>query len=121
MARLSDVVSIAATTAGVTGTITTSVGARLKNIKLAWTQTVTSDIPTVVELSWAGCPSPLRFVPNAISILAGTASGGNANLMGDTVGFSIVLDVTMEKADILTVKITSSGNLTVKVSMEWEA
>jgi len=120
MARLSDVVSIAATTSGVTGTITTGIGARLKCVKLAWTQTVTSDIPTIVEFTWAGCPSPLRFVPNVISIIAGTAVGGNANLMSDMDGCIINLDVTMEKADILTVKITSTGNLTVKASVEWE-
>jgi len=120
MARLSDVVSIAATTSGVTGTITTGIGARLKCAKLAWTQTVTADIPTIVEFTWAGCPSPLRFVPNVISIIAGTAVGGNANLLSDMDGCIIVLDAVMEKADILTVKITSTGNLTVKASVEWE-
>lgn len=121
MARLSDVVSIAATTSGVTGTIVTQIGAKLKSIHLAWTQTVTSDIPTIIELTWAGCPSPLRFVPNVISIIAGTAVGGGAGLMGDSDGQQIALDVTMEKADLLTIKATSSGNLTVKISLEWEA
>lgn len=121
MARLSDIVSIAATTSGVTGTIVTQVGAKLKCIHLAFTQTVTADIPTIVELTWAGCPSPLRFVPNVISIIAGTAVGGQAGLMGDADGMQIALDVTMEKADLLTVKVTSSGNLTVKLSVEWEA
>lgn len=121
MARLSDVVSIAATISGVTGTITAQIGAKLRCVKLAWTQTGTSDIPTVIELTWAGCPTPLRFVPNVISIIAGTAVGGDAQLMSDMDGCFILLDVTMEKADVLTVKATSTGNLTVKISVEWEA
>lgn len=121
MARLSDVLSIAATTAGVTGTITTQIGARLKLINIAFTQTVTADIPTIIELTWAGCPTPLRFVPNMMSIIAGTAVGGQAGLLSDSDGVQIMLDVTMEKADLLTVKVTSTGNLTVKISMEWEA
>jgi hypothetical protein len=40
--------------------------------------------------------------------------------MSDMDGCIIVLDAVMEKADILTVKITSTGNLTVKASVEWD-
>jgi hypothetical protein len=116
----SDVVSIAATTSGVTGTITTQYGAHLRKINLAWTQAATGDLPQIIELTWTGSPTPLRFVPNAISMVAGTPVGGNANLMGDSDGLEIPLDVTMEKADVLTIKVTSSGNLTVKISVEWD-
>jgi hypothetical protein len=56
-----------------------------------------------------------------ISIIAGTAVGGDAQLMSDMDGCFILLDVMMEKADVLTVKATSTGNLTVKISVEWEA
>jgi hypothetical protein len=118
--RLSDVVSIAATTAGVTGTITTKVGAVLKKINLAFTQAATAELPQIIELTWAGCPTPLRFVPNAISMVAGTPVGGQAVLLADFDGMQIPLDVVMDNADICTIKITSTGNLTVKVSLEWE-
>jgi hypothetical protein len=116
----SDIVSIAATTSGVTGTIATQYGAHLRKLNLAWTQAATAELPTVIELTWTGSPTPLRFVPNAISMVAGTPVGGNANLMGDSDGMQIPLDVVMAKADLLTVKVTSTGNLTVKVSVEWD-
>jgi hypothetical protein len=112
----SDVVSIAATTAGVTGIITVGKGARLKSLSMAFTQNVTADLPQIVELTWVESPTPLRFVVPAISMIAGTAVGGQADL-NDAI--NLPLDVVVEKGDVVTVKVTSSGNLTVKIGLEW--
>lgn len=120
--RNSDVVSIAATSSGVSGTVTTSIGAQLKKINLAFNQAAAAEIPQIIELTWAGAPQPLRFVPPIVSFVAGTPAGaGNCTLLSDGDGLEIPLDVRMEKADVLTIKITSSGNVTVKVSVEWDA
>jgi hypothetical protein len=118
MTKGGDVTSIAATTAGVSGTITVPAGCRLTGLNLSWVLTNDDEIPQIVELTWTGSPSPLRFVPNAFSILAGTpAAGGGVFPNAD---IAIPLDVVVQGATVVTVKITSSGNVTVKVGLEWE-
>jgi hypothetical protein len=118
--RYSDLTSIAATTSGVSANITTQYNAHLRKLRLSFTQAATADLPQVIELTWAGSPSPLRFVPNAVSFVAGTPVGGQADFKADADGMIIPLDVIMDKADVCTIKITSTGNLTVKVSLEWD-
>jgi hypothetical protein len=115
-----DTVEIAATTAGVAGTITTNQGARLRKINLAWTNAANADVPTVIEISWTGAPRPMRFVPNCMALFAGTPVGGGATFMSDADGVQIPLDVVMEKTDQLTITVTSTGNLTVQVGVEWD-
>jgi len=114
----SDVVSISATTAGVSGTVTVPNGARLKGLNISFTQAATAELPYLVELSWAGSSSQLKFVPPAISMVAGTPVGGQAFMKGGKPW--IPLDVIVQNATTVTIKITSTGNLTCKCSLEWD-
>lgn len=115
-----DTVSIAATTAGVTGTITVPSGAHLRNMTLAMTQVNTGTIISTVELSWAQCPTPLRFIFNMWSAIIGTSvTGGQINLLSDE-KMQLPLDVIVANATLVTIKVTSTANQTVYIGLEWE-
>jgi hypothetical protein len=112
---------IAATTAGISGTVTVATGARLRGINISFTGTG-ADIPQIIELTWAGSPTPLRFVPNIQSFLAGAPAGcGQLAMLSDIDGFCIPLDVVVSGTNKVTIKITSSGNVTCYVTLEWDA
>ena len=114
-------VAIAATTGGVTGTITVAVGAHLRSLSLGFVETAnTADVVTIIELTWASAPTPMRFTPNLWGVNVGTAvTGGQVTLVADE-GTLIPLDVIVEKDNTVTVKVTSTGNLAVKVGLEWD-
>jgi len=116
-----DVVSIAATTAGVSGTITVPSGAHLRNMTFACNPTAAAaEVVTIIELTWANSPTPLRFTPNMIGVLAGTAvTSGSVALMSDE-NCAIPLDVVVSNATVVTIKVTSTANLTVKLGLEWD-
>lgn len=115
-----DVVSIAATTSGVSGTITVPSGAKLNNMTLAYVEAANAgDVPTIIELTWTNSPSPLRFVPNALAEVVGTAAAGGAMVMLPDENCLIPLNVIVVNATVVTVKVTSTGNLTVKIGLEW--
>lgn len=115
-----DTVSIAATTAGVTGTITVPEGAHLRNITIGFTQVNTGTIVTIIELTWAQSPTPLRFTPNQWSNIIGTSvTGGQVNMIPDE-NCMIPLDVVVSKATVVTVKATSTANQTVYIGLEWD-
>lgn len=116
-----DVVSIAATTAGVTGTITVPSGAHLRNLTMAVAEVAAAaDVVTIIELTWAQSPTPLRFTPNHIGIVKGTAvTSGSSCVVSDSNDF-IPLDVIVANATLVTVKLTSTGNITVKIGLEWD-
>jgi hypothetical protein len=116
-----DVVSIAATTAGVTGTITVPSGAHLRNITFACAPTAAvAEVITIIELTWANSPTPLRFTPNMIGVMAGTAvTSGTVSLISDE-NCAIPLDVVVTNATVVTIKVTSAANLTVKLGLEWD-
>lgn len=116
-----DVVAIAATSAGVTGTITVPSGAHLRNMTVGYVATVNvPDTPIIIELTWANAPTPLRFTPNAWGQLTGTSvTGGQTTMIADE-NMMIPLDVTVKNAVAVTVKVTSSGNLAVKIGLEWD-
>jgi hypothetical protein len=115
-----DVVSIAATSSGVSGTITVPSGAHLRSLSLAYVESANAgDVPTIIELSWAQSPSPLRFVPNGWGAVVGTpVTTGDVHMIGDQM--TIPLDVVVNNATTVTIKVTSTGNLTVKVGLEWD-
>jgi hypothetical protein len=110
----SDSVSIAATTAGVGGTITVPAGAKLIGMNLAYFS-ATAVVPTKVSITWQGSPRNFDFVPNVMSMLG---TSGGAMCMGATP--TIPLNVVVNSANTVTITITSSGNLTVQVSLMWE-
>ena len=117
----SNTVAISATTSGVTGTIACVTGAHLRNLSLGFTESANAaDVVTIIELSWASAPTPLRFTPNEWGQAIGTpAAGGQVNIVSDE-NVMIPLDVVMEKDNTLTIKVTSTGNLAVKIGVEWD-
>lgn len=116
-----DMVSINATTSGVTGTITVPSGAKLRNLSLSYVAVVNvPDTPIIIELTWANSPTPLRFTPNVWGQVTGTSvTGGETTLLPDE-SCLIPLDVTVQNATTVTVKVTSTGNITVKIGLEWD-
>jgi hypothetical protein len=120
-----DTVAIAATSSGVTGTITVPAGVKLKQLTFAYAATTNlPEIITIIELTWANAPTPLRFTPNMWSFKMGTPAASAAiSLISDEEANNpchIPLDVIVKGATTVTVKVTSSGNLAVKVGLEWE-
>jgi len=119
-----DTVAIAATSAGVTGTITVPAGVTLKQLTFAYAATtVLPEVINIIELTWANAPTPLRFTPNIWSFKMGTPAGSAAiSLISDEEQGNpchIPLDVVVKAATTVTVKVTSTGNLAVKVGLEW--
>lgn len=116
-----DVIGISATTAGVTGTITVPSGAHLRNLAFAYVGTAnTPDTPTIIELTWANSPTPLKFTPNVWGQVTGTSvTGGQTSMVADE-KMHIPLDVVVRNATVVTVKVTSSGSLAIRVGLEWD-
>jgi hypothetical protein len=108
-----DQASIAATTSGVAGTINVPLGARLKGLDIAFTGAAGA-IPVLISLSWPGSPQPLNFTPSIASVFA-TPGAAIAILRA----IAIPLDVTVDKATIVTVTVTSTGNVTTIVGLRW--
>ena len=121
MAYGADVVAIAATSAGVTGTIKVPQGAHLISLSLGFTEGANgADVVTIIELTWTSAPTPLRFTPNEWAQAVGTpAAGGQVTLVADD-NCLIPLDVRVEKDNLVTIKVTSTGNLATKVGLEWD-
>lgn len=120
-----DTVAIAATSSGVTGTITVPAGVRLKQLTFAYAPTTNlPEVITIIELTWANAPTPLRFTPNILSFKMGTPAGSAViSLISDEeagLPCHIPLDVVVKNATTVTVKVTSTGNITVDVGLEWE-
>jgi len=111
----SDTASIAATTAGVGADLKVPTGAKLVGINLAYFS-ATGAVPTKVSISWQNSPRNLDFVPNAVSMLG--TSGGSICIAPTP---TIPLNITLQGANVVTITITSSGNLTVQASLMWEA
>ena len=109
----SDTVSIAATSAGVSGNISVPQGARLVGIDIAHTA-ATAAIITKIALSWPNSPQPLNFVPNTVALFA--TPGGAVTL---SAAINLPLDVSVAKATTVTITVTSSANLTVKIGLRW--
>jgi hypothetical protein len=108
-----DTVSIAATTTGVTGTITVPKDAHLIGIDLAFTGAAGA-IPTIIQLTWPNSPSQMSFVPNIGAVFA-TSGCGLATMNA----VAIPLDVVVTNATVVTVKVTSTANVTVRVGLRW--
>lgn len=115
MTLYSDTVSIAATTAGVAGSINVPIGAKLIGMNLAYFS-ATGALPTKVNITWPNAPQPFNFMQNAISNLG---TSGGANCIAPTP--SIPLGISVANANTVTITVTSTGNLTVQVSLMWEA
>lgn len=110
--RYGDVVSIAATTAGVTGTIIVTEGAHLR--ELVFCEVDDDGVLVEAELSWTSSPSPLKFVPNRAKQLTATNGAGLA------FGGNMPLDVIVKNATTVTIKLTSLANMTVLVGLRWD-
>jgi len=114
MTLYSDSISIAATSSGVAGTINIPIAAKLVGLNLAYFS-ATAAVPIVVNIYWPNAPQPFNFVPNVMSMLG---TSGGAMSMGSVP--TIPLNISVKDATAVTVTVTSSGNLTVQVSLMWE-
>jgi len=116
MTLYSDVVSIAATTSGVSGTVTVPMGARLLGLNIAGS--VATGIISSVEIKWTGLQSPIKFVPNIIQCVG-------ANGSGVAICKSPMIDLrklpAVSNTNTVTITVTSTGNLTVEVGLMWVA
>lgn len=116
MTLYSDVVSIAATTAGVAGTIQAPVGARLIGMNLAATGTA-GVVVTKVNIAWPGLSQPMSFVPSMLVVPTtnGAAVGTCKSPLIDLTKLPPVGNNT------ITVTVTTTGNQTVEVGLMWVA
>ena len=118
MTLYGDVVSITATTAGVSGTITVPMGARLLGLNIAGTENAAAVVISSVEIKWTGLQSPIKFVPNIVSCVEANGSG---------VGTCKTPMIDLRKlppvsnTNTVTITITSTANITVEVGLMWVA
>jgi hypothetical protein len=117
MTLYGDVVSIAATTSGVSGTITVPMGARLVGLNLAATAT-SGVIISSVEISWTGLQSPIKFVPQIV-ISPGTNGAAVGTVKSPLINLSRLPPVG--NTNTVTIKITSTANITVEAGLMWIA
>lgn len=108
-----DSVSIAATSSGVSGTITVPKGVHLIGMDIVFTGAAGA-IPTIIKLSWPSSPQPLSFTPNLQSVFA--TPGGGISTMN---GIAIPLDVIVKDATVVTLTVTSTANVTVQIGLRW--
>jgi len=113
MVLKSDSVSIAATSSGVAGTITVPNGARLLGINLNWMDADGS--PQRVELSWAGSPYPLKFVPQVCTQPQAT----QASVMTKETPWIDLRGLVVRNTNTVTITITSNANATVVAGLMW--
>jgi len=115
MTLYGDVVSIAATTSGVSGTITVPMGARLLGLNIACAG---ATLLSSVEIKWTGLQTPIKFVPNIVYCLGANGSG---------VGTCKTPMIDLRKlppvsnTNTVTVTVTSTGSYTVEVGLMWVA
>lgn len=114
--KYSDTVSIAATTAGVAGSITVPMNAILTGINLAATDAAAASVLSRVQVAIVGLPV-IAYVPSIIVI-------------GSTNGVSIAMcktpmiklpRISVGSAQTVVITLTSTANLTVQVGLMWEA
>lgn len=116
MTLFSDNVSIAATSAGVSGTITVPMGARLVGINLAATDAAAAIVLSSVGIKWTG-QEELKYVPQIIVI--GSTNGVS---IGATKTPMIRLpNLTVSNTNTVTITLTSTANITVVVGLMWIA
>lgn len=113
----SDYVSIAATTAGVTGTITTiTLGARLLGLNMAM-KTADGGIVTAIEIIGTQFPTPIKLLPSMFFNMVTT------NCMACAVAPTPLINLERfgltAKSNTITIKVTSTANETVIVGLMW--
>ena len=114
MTRYGQTVSIAATTAGVAGTIVVPKGARLRGINLSYL--MVDDIVTKIAVTYPGAPTPLTFgVPTSAQTQTTQAAISTYPTP------LIDLDLMIDAEKTITITVTSTGNITVRVGLMWDA
>jgi hypothetical protein len=113
----SDYASIAGTTAGVTGTITTlGIGARIIGLNISM-KTADGGVISSIELTSVGWPTPIKIVPsmamnmvttNCMAIAIAPTPMINLERFGLTV-----------KSNTVAIKVTTTSNNTVAVGLMW--
>ena len=115
MTLYGDVVSLVATSSGVSGSITVPMGARLLGLNIAGAAFVAI---SSVEIKWTGLQSPIKYVPNIVYVLGANGSG---------VGIckSPMIDLrklpAVSNTNTVTITVTTTGNTTVEIGLMWVA
>jgi hypothetical protein len=112
-----DYVSIAATTAGVSGSITTvPIGAKLVGLNVSM-KTADGGIISSIEIISTGFPQPLKLMPKQIF---GTIA---TNMYAISAASSPLIDLTpynlTTQSNTVTIKVTTTANETVIVGLMW--
>lgn len=113
MTLYGDVVAIAATSSGVSGTITVPMGTKLIGLNLAGTATAGIVISSI-EIKWTGLQSPIKFVPN-IFVLPTTNGSAICACKSPLIDLSKLPPVA--NTNIVTIVVTSTGNITVEIGL----
>lgn len=113
MTKYGDYVSIAATTAGVTGTITVPDGALLADLTVNFKGD--GGIISSIELTAPNLPTPLKFVPPIGNSTTAT------NTIGVAVGKDLIipLGIQVRGTNTITLKVTTTANETVICGLTW--
>ena len=118
MTIYSDQVSINATTAGVSGTITVPMNAKLIGLNMAATGTTASAILGKVGITWPGLQTPMNFVPN-LCVIDSTNGPGYGTCKSPLIDLRKLPAV--KGTNTITITLTSTANVTVSVGLMWIA
>ena len=113
MARYGQTVIIAATTLGVAGTIVAPKGARLKGLNMAFA--VVDDIPTKIEMKIPGQKTRTFAIPISAQTQTTQASTGVHPTP------LIDMDIPIDAEKTITFTVYSTGNITVRLGLMWDA
>jgi hypothetical protein len=117
MGIFGDVVSIAATTAGVAGDIKVTQGARLIGLNLSATGTA-GVVVTKINIAWPGLQQPVSFVPNML-VVPTTNGSAVGTCKTPLVDLSKLPPVAGQNT--VTITITTTGNQTIEAGLMWIA
>lgn len=120
MTIYSDVVAISATSAGVSGSITVPMGAKLLglNIASAVAGGAVSGVIAVVEIKWTGLQSPIKLVPSMIQL---SSTNGSSLTMCKTPLIDLRKLPPVANTNTVTITVISTANIAVEVGLMWVA
>jgi len=117
MVLKSDYASIAGTTVGVTGTVTTiGIGARIVGLNIAM-KTADGGIISSIELISTKWPSPIKLVPTMAMNMVTTNCMALA--FAPTPMISLERFGLVANSNTVTIKVTTTANETVVVGLMW--
>lgn len=120
MTLYGDVVAISATTAGVSGTITVPMGAKLLGLNIASNVAggAALGIVSYVEIKWTGLQTPIKYVPSMVQL--GSTNGSSLS-MCKTPFIDLRPLPPVAQTNTVTITVTTTANIAVEVGLMWVA